>query len=257
MLHDRLPHPAEVDANMVGKLVRDKTQFQHLLLNRMVQGDQIPAVLVVPEMYNGTIVIWIDPAGKSSLVQQGKLNPTAQKILDQKAAILAPDVYQTGEFLTASRPVDQRFAGYTFGYNSPLCANRVQDILTTVAYARKQRGTKAIHLVGFDKAGPWVALARTQCGDAVARTAADLNRFSFSDVRSVSDEMMLPGALRYGDLTTLIALAAPSEVLLHNHPGLGTDSVVKAAYQAAGALGKLQAQADKAGPAKVVEWLLR
>ena len=64
----------------------------------------------------------------------------------------------------------------TFGYNRPLLANRVHDILTAVAMAKRHEKTKTVHLVGLDKAGPWVLLARGLCGDAVARTAADIDR---------------------------------------------------------------------------------
>ena len=67
-------------------------------------------------------------------------------------------------------PVNEGYAGFTFGYNRPLLANRIHDILTAVACARAHEKTKKVDLVGFDSAGPWVLLARPLCGDAVART---------------------------------------------------------------------------------------
>src|SRR5207237_1063967 len=94
-------------------------------------------------------------------------------------------------------PVNEGYAGFTFGYNRPLLANRVHDILTAVACARSHEKTKKVDLVGFDAAGPWVLLARPLCGDTVARTAADVNGFRFDKVRRVADEMMLPGVLKY------------------------------------------------------------
>ena len=59
--------------------------------------------------------------------------------------------------------------------NNYILANRVHDILTAVAYAKARKSTKTIHLIGFRNAGPWVALARGLCGNAVTRTGADLN----------------------------------------------------------------------------------
>src|SRR5262249_2339691 len=150
-------------------------------------------------------------------------------------AILAVDVFLTGEFQGAQRPpVDQKYAGFTFGYNRPLLANRVHDILTAVAFAQGNERTKKVYLVGFDEAGPWVLLAGGLGGDAVVRTAADFNQFRFENVHTVSDEMMLPGALKYGSLPALAALSAPGELFIHNHRGTGSGRWLEAAYQAAG-----------------------
>src|SRR5207237_7351567 len=118
-------------------------------------------------------------------------------------------------------PVNEGYAGYTYGYNRPLLAQRVHDVLTAVAHAKGHEKTKKVHLVGFGEAGPWVMLARGLCGDAVARTAADVNGFRFEKVRRANDEMMLPGALKYGGLAGLTALAAPGELFVHNNRGTG------------------------------------
>ena len=157
----------------------------------------------------------------------------------------------------------RNFAGYTFGYNRSLLAQRVHDILTAVAFAKKlngsdvlgTQGTKTLHLVGFEKAGPWVLLARALCGDAVARTAADGNEFRFEKVRSVNDEMMLPGALKYGGLYALAALAAPGELYVPNHHGTGSGHWMKAVYakprgqagEVSGAVGRRGSRAGEDG----------
>jgi hypothetical protein len=167
----------------------------------------------------------------------------------------------TGEFEGAKLPAVEKkwagYAGYNYGYNRPLPANRVHDVLTAVAFARSHEKTKAVHLVGFEKAGPWVLLARGLCGDAVSRTAADVNRFRFDGVRTLSDEMLLPGALKYGGLGAFAALAAPGELYVHNHQGSGVGGWLKPAYEAAGMAERLQRSGAKAPDDKVVEWLLR
>src|SRR5262249_19798788 len=154
-----------------------------------------------------------------------KLVPAARKIIDKKAAIFAPDLFVTGEFGDAKpQPVAKKwenYAGYYYGYNRPLLANRVHDILTAVAMAKGHEKVEKVHLIGFEKAGPWVLLARGLCGDAVARTGADFDDFRFEKVRAPYDEMMLPGAVKYGGLPALAALAAPGELYLHNHQDTG------------------------------------
>ena len=59
-------------------------------------------------------------------------------------------------------------------------------------------------------------------------------RFRFENVKSFDDEMMLPGALRYGGLTALAGVIAPAELFVYNHRGSGLGEWLKAAYQAAG-----------------------
>jgi dienelactone hydrolase len=259
MVHDRLPRQEPVDVEELGTAtVQPQAQVQKLLLSPKGSGERVPAVLVSPAKSGGTVVVWVHPEGKGSLLQGGALAPAARKILDRDAAILAVDTLCTGESDPARRmKVDAHYAGFTFGYNRPLLGDRVHDVLTAVAYAKDNLKAKAIHLVGFDKAGPWVVLARGLCGDAVVHTAADLNGFRFEQVKSTADEMMLPGALKYGGLPAFAALAAPGEVYLHNLRGTASDSVAKAAYQAARAPGQLRLRKEKDAPEQVVEWLLR
>jgi hypothetical protein len=258
MIHDRLPPAGEVEAKPVGdKEERDGVTWRRLLLGRKGQGEQVPAVGLRGRDFDGTVVVWVHPAGKASLVKDGKLVAAARQVLDRKAAILAPDVFGTGEFGEVKSAVNAQYAGFTFGYNRPPLAQRVHDILTAVAYAGGHEKTKAVHLAGFEKAGPWVLLARGLCGGAVARTAADWDRFRFEKVRSTDDEMMLPGALKYGGLPALAALAAPAELYAHNHRGTGSGGWLKPVYQAAGAADRLQRSSEQTPPEKVVEWLLR
>jgi hypothetical protein len=114
-----------------------------------------------------------------------------------------------------------------------------------------------IYLVGFGKAGPWVLLARGSCGDAVARTVVDANQFDFDQVKTTSDEMMLPGALKYGGLASFAALCAPGELYLHNVRPSSRNDWIKDAYKAAGAADHLKLQTEKASDDKVIDWLLR
>jgi hypothetical protein len=135
-------------------------------------------------------------------------------------------------------------------------ANRVHDILTAIAFAQGQQGTKKVDLIGFEQAGPWVLLARPLCGDAVERTVADCSGFRFEKVYSVNDEMMLPGALKYGGLPAFAALCAPHALFIHNHQGTGMGQRLKPAYQHAKE-GALRQQAAKASAEEVVDWVVQ
>jgi dienelactone hydrolase len=259
MLGGGLPAADEVEVREVGdRFEADGAVWRRYLIGRKGSGEAVPAVGLMGKELDGTVVVWVHPEGKSSLWKDGKLTPEARRLLDGKAAIFALDCFGTGELTPAKPfPIDAAFAGYTFGYNRPLLANRAHDILTAVAAVKGHEKTKRVHLLGIGKAGPWVVLARGLCGDAVARTAADADRFRFENVRTTADEMMLPGALKYGGLYGLAAVIAPGELFLHNHRGTGSGGYLKPAYEAAGAAGKLTRQSDPAPFEKVAAWLLR
>jgi dienelactone hydrolase len=259
MMNDHLPKQAESEFNNLddSKII-EKARLLRFVLRRQGTEEEFPSVELIGPEVDGTVVVWINPEGKSSLFQKGKLVPQAQRILHKKATILVPDLFLTGEFRTAKTPkVNETFAGYTFGYNRPICSNRVHDILTIINLAKSQKSVKKVYLLGFGKAGPWILLARGLCGDAVARTAVDANQFDFDQITTTGDEMMLPGALKYGGMASFAALCGPGELYLHNVRASSRNDWIADVYQAAGAADKLKLQNEKASDEKVIEWLLR
>jgi dienelactone hydrolase len=257
MIHDSMPTPDEIDANEVGEREeKDGRIVRRYTFSRKDENEAIPAYAVRGSDWDGTVVVWVHPRGKASLYSDGKLVPEAQAIVDRKAAVLAIDVFGTGE-LGARPAVDKKYAGYTFGYNRSLLAERVHDILTVVAAAKRHSSVETVHLVGWEAAGSWVVLARALAGDRVSRTAADLNGFRFDNVKAADDQMMLPGALKYEGMAAFAALCAPGELLLHNHRHTSTGRFVPDAYRAAGAEAKLTREPLKLAGDKVVAWVLR
>ena len=94
-------------------------------------------------------------------------------------------------------------------------------------------------------------------GDSVARTAADMNHFRFEKILSIDDDMMLPGALKYGGLMTLAGLCAPHELYLYNTQGTGSARFLEAAYGAAGSMQNLKRAEGSVDADTVASWLLR
>lgn len=241
------------------KAKQDGLTVHRAAIGRTNESDAAPGFGATGEKYTGEkAVIWLHPQGKASLFENGKAVPALKSLTDAGFGVLAPDLLGTGEQVFAKGwPVDKNFAGYTYGYNRSLLANRVHDALTLIAFAHSFLKAKTIHLVGWDEFGPIAILAKAIAGDAVVKTAADLNQFSFDKITKTDDPMMLPGAVKYGGLGAFLALCTPGEVLVHNHKGTETGQLSRAAYEAAGAANKLNRNADKLDPAKVVEWLVK
>jgi dienelactone hydrolase len=254
MVADSLPNSADVvGERQAQSVVPGGAVFSRQTVGREGSGERVLLEYWIPPKSGGRCVVWVHPDGRGSITSK-----EFKKAMAMNAGVCVVEVLRTGATANEkAAAVNKTFAGYTFGYNRPLVAERVHDILTAVAWATGRKGVESVDLVGFGKAGPWVALARGLCHEKVRRTAADMNDFRFEQVNDCNDEMMLPGGLKYGGLLTLAAVAAPHEMLLHNTKGCGSARFLTAAYQTAGHADRLQLREDAMAPDAVVEWLLR
>jgi hypothetical protein len=235
--------------------------------------ERLPVLFLHPkEGWNGQVVIWVDGNGKSALLSEGG-NPAAPvaKLLESKFSVLAADLFGQGEFTPDAKPVAeqrmirsgnggepwQRAAVYTFGYNRPLFAQRVHDVLTLIRFVQTdEHEAKQVHLVGLGPvAGPVAAAARAQSGGAVNKAAIDTGGFRFASLTKFNDVMFVPGAAKYGDVPALLALNAPGKLWVAGEPG--EVEAVKRAYGAAAqsdgiAIAPSDGRADSA-----VDWIVR
>ena len=237
------------------------------LLRAEQHGEEIPVVALIPKegAWNRQTVLWMHGRGKQGLINKdGDISPAIRKLLKAGFAVAACDLLYQGEFLPQGESLKEtrtvsnarEFAGYTFGYNHPLFAQRVHDILTLVAYLQ-QNVQCQIHLVGTHGAGPWVAAARIQAGDHVALAAVDTQGFRFAGLTSYRDVNFLPGAVKYGDLPALLALNAPGRLWIAGESEQTLD-LVTSAYTATGKSDGLHiaTTTNQDVPEKIADWLL-
>src|SRR5205085_11135460 len=139
--------------------------------------EELPIVLCAPKQPNDHVVIWLSGDGKSTLYgPDASLRPEVRKLLETGATVLGADLLYQGEFLADGKPLTRtpkvknpREAGaYTFGYNHALFVHRVHDVLAVVKFAKsKEPAAQRLTVIGLDGAGPWVAAARAQSGQAI------------------------------------------------------------------------------------------
>lgn len=235
-------------------------------------GVALPSVIFYPNEWNREVAIWIDPNGKAGLYDtSGDLHAEVKSLLEAGTAVIGADLLYQGEFLADGKPLErapmvgdadkgrEAYLGYTYGYNLPLLSKRVRDVLTLVAFAKHhEEAPEAVHLVGLNGAGHWVALAAATAGDAVTSSAIDTAGFRFAEVPHLDDVDFLPGAAKYGDLPGLLALIAPNPVWITGE-GSQMPAIVEAAYQAADAKHAVQlfeGESNTSGQA-AVEWITR
>jgi hypothetical protein len=197
-----------------------------------------------PKSGKREVALWISREGKAGLYnEQSEPAAGVQTLLDDGVTVMGIDLLYQGEFLSDGEAPEKtrrvnnprEAAAYTFGYNHSLFAQRVHDILSLIALAKDHEGQPAqVDLVGLAGAGPWVAAARAQAGDAVRRTVVDTAGFRFAGVREIHHVDFLPGGAKYHDLPGMLALAAPHALWLAGEDDAGRKTV-QTVYQATGA----------------------
>jgi hypothetical protein len=212
-LADRLPAAVEAREGSFRSLPGDGFTVHQSVMARPGAPIRVPAIGIVPAGWKGgPIVVWVHEQGKRAAFEADGRTPSAEvaALLKGGAAVLAPDVFLTGEAGAAAGRIrvknDATFFGYNTGYNRTLFAERVSDVLTAITFARQLNGSR-IDLAGRGQAGLWVLAARALAGEAATRTAVDVGGFDFDQVRDPLDERLLPGALKYGGVNGLASLA--------------------------------------------------
>ena len=262
-----LPNHDAIQRTKVGKQKGDGfIQFKDTL-RLTSHGEELPVISLFPANteWNGTVIIWVDGAGKRGLFDEsGRIGTAVRRLLHDGASVVAADLFQQGDFRSDNEPVKQQrvvknpreAAAFTYAYNDTLFARRVHDILTVVAWVRHDdHGPKHVHLIGLNGAGPWVAAARAITGDAIDKAAIDTAGFRFADLTSYRAPDFLPGGVKYGDLPALLALSAPHPLWIAGEEGRIPTPVARM-YAATGHAGNVESSARRDSADGAVEWLL-
>lgn len=235
------------------------------LLNK-TYGEEVNVVWLCPKRSCGRAVVWLNDNGRAALREaDGAVKPAVRQLVEQGAMVLGADLlFQGGEPVKQTRVVanPREFAGYTFGYNHALFAQRTHDVLTMVKFLRdvktgSQANPKVVAIAGWGDAGPILLAARALAGEAIDRAAADTSGFRFGQVLDYRDPMFLPGGAKYLDLPGMIALGAPYPLWLAGEKE--ELEVVAAAYRARCKADELNRFTGEAAQkeASAVAWLLK
>ena len=241
------------------------------LLRNKARGEELPLAAWHPQKSSGRAVIWLSESGKAALfADDGSPTADVKKLLDAEITVLGADLLFQGEFLSGGEAVtknrtvknNRQFAGYTYGYNHALLAQRAQDVLSLVAFVKSHPDNpdkpKSIELVALDGTAPIAAVALSQCGSVINRAALDTRGFRFGQLADYLDVSFLPGGAKYGDLPAFLALAAPAKLWLAGET-TESASLTKAAYAAGGNGDNVALSSAKPNEVTgaAVEWLLK
>ncbi|MCX6376565.1 MAG: acetylxylan esterase [Armatimonadetes bacterium] len=229
---------------------------ERLLIGRKGRGDSIPALLFTLKQSEpkspATLVVHSE--GKSALVENGNPGPLVRGLLQNGESVLLIDCFNVGEHTGPPESAD-RLTRYKFfdTYNRTDTANRVQDILTALAYLQ---GRPKVNLAGVGDAGPWCLLARA-FAPGVDRTAIDASGLDTADDNAFIGKLYVPCLRRAGDFRTAAALIAPGKLFIHNTRGRFQTDWIESVYRAADAPSALSVRGTTASDSAIVESLGR
>ena len=226
-----------------------------MLLRYAAEGEEIPVVLLEPRTSVREVAIVLDAQGKQGLFDaSGVPRANVRSLLDNGTAVVGVDLFGQGEFTPDGKPLAkarlfhqrgwEKYLGYTLGYNHPLFAQRVHDVLSVISYLKSTRpaGVK-LRLIGPKGAGHWAAAARAIAGGMIDEATIDTGGFRFAAIRTLDHPDLLPGGAKYLDLPGILALSAPHPMELSGE-GSQAPPVVAAAYRAAGRPENLRLRPD-------------
>ena len=245
-----------------------------LVLGRRGAGDRIPARLLNgrPDAEEGAgsgaesgsgpgTRIGRDASVPTLLVHPGGAAAAERSALGRALAargapLLLIDAFQTGAAV-AGRDVagaGRNAEAYYHVFNRSDDANRVQDVLTAIAFLRRHTGVETVGVVGAGRAGTWVLLAAA-LDPGELTVAVDLDRFDASDDAAYVDGLFIPGLRRAGAVRAAAPLLSRSRLLLHNvHPGFPL-SWFESSFAAAGRAGDLRIDEERVSAEALADWL--
>jgi len=265
-----MPKREAIERLLLSSTEGDRFNRESLLVSNVEQREEIPATRLIPvhtQRFDPQTTIWITDTGKSAIeTSSGQPIGPVLGLLQHGRPVVAADLLYQGDFLPDDKPYTKarlvphvRYAlGYTFGYNDPLFVQRVHDVLCLCTAFDQGAG---VNLVGLGRvAGPVVAaaaaiMALEKQQSQVRRLAVFTAGFRFDKITQFNDPMMLPGAVRYGDVPFLLALNAPHRMWLGGE-GNQLPEVVKKCYASAAAkLPEIFIGSEKMAASAVSHWL--
>ncbi|MFA4028570.1 MAG: hypothetical protein GDYSWBUE_000580 [Candidatus Fervidibacterota bacterium] len=199
-----------------GKDSKDGLVYERLWLGRVGVGEKIPALLIGDGRSKEGLLILSDDGAASKISGGNREILGFVRRVKSRFDVLAIDAFLTGMAVGERKRDVQFFATY----NRTDDAERVQDVLTALAFLKSRYGR--VHIVGFGISGLWALLAKAISGFD-GKIAADAAQFDASNDDEYVKRLYIPCLRRVGDFRAVLALIAPNPLYIHNsHKGFPT-----------------------------------
>jgi dienelactone hydrolase len=165
-----------------------------IVLSRSGKGDRVTGYW---RPGKGAPVVVVHPDGSHAALR----NEAVGRLLESGRPTLIIDPFIS----SPTRTRKERFDQYFLSYNRTEAADRVQDVLTALAFVKSEVGGRP-ELFGLGDAGIWCLFAAAVAPIA-SDVIADLNGFGGSD-KDFRDRFFVPGIQRAGGLNAALKLVS-------------------------------------------------
>jgi dienelactone hydrolase len=220
-----------------------------LVIGRRGRGDRIPVRLWAPRAGTAKATLVVHPAGVEGVSARTASLVEPLRRAGHKVATL--DAFNTGS-ARAPRDTSDRF--FTT-YNRTDDANRVQDILTTLAWLRQRPGVREVSLVGLERAGPWCLLA-AGLATGLHAVVADADQLATERDLTYLERLSIPLLRSVGGFETAMTLGLGTPLRVHDTGGVFDTAAVEESARATGTARTLRVSREKLTDADLVAWLL-
>jgi dienelactone hydrolase len=159
--------------------VLSERRGEEIVLSRAGRGDHIPGVWLEGK---GAVTLVVHPDG----AEAARRDPRVSALVSAGRPVLLVDVFQTGKAV-AARDLSGKFF---LTFNASDDANRVQDILTALAFLDAQKAGKPA-VLGIGKAGLWAMFAQAMAPVEVT-LSGDMATFGSVD-QDFLESLFVPG----------------------------------------------------------------
>lgn len=228
---------APASARLVEAVQRETHTLWRLVVEQPATGGKTPALLYMPKGTppEGAVVI-AHGRGKAALAPLDGEGPGSlvQALLDQNRAVMAIDLFLTGEHHDPTARAKRQTKSYPDTFLPTVDAYRVQDILTACAFLRHGPLPEAeISVIGIENGG-MPALFAAALDTAINATVVDANGFNAGDDNAWLEDFYAPCLRAVGDASTAACLVAPRPLTVFNTgPETGWPPVAGASQKAA------------------------
>jgi dienelactone hydrolase len=248
------PKAADIQAFSIQPQQQAAFRVVRFFLTRQGKGDHVPVTLWLPggKLQARQTALLAHRRGSQAFEESGAPGKFVESLLKQGSSVMIPDLFNSGKAAVTRNDARKYFTTY----NRTDEANRVQDMLTCLAYIRSQGSTPRIRVVGFEGAGLIALLARGLATDDAA-FAIDLEQFNPTSDEAFLKRLNIALIRRAGDLRSAAVLNLQAPLWGFNAAQEFPAGWIQSVFESTGKGALLKIETQPAAEDKILEWLLQ
>lgn len=245
------PQPKEIIASSPERTTNGGIVTIRQTLSRQGRADKVQLTIQEKDKAERKSLVLVLSAADAL---EGEAAANARRVRDELIASLVQAGHATATIncFPSHQGAQTKYKFFTT-YNRTDAANRVQDILTVVAFLNQNRPGK-LNIVGLDQAGTLALLARGIMPQ-IDKMIVDAAQFDTLNEDAFLKWLPIPGLRRAGDFTTAVAVSPLTALTIYNAGDKFQTGQISELYRRFGRAADFQSQATPLANSEIVKRL--